>query len=220
MENDVFCIIEVSGSKTQVGLWEKGKWISFYDKAVPGSEGFFEGLHVCLDSTEKVLSSIKNFVFCEGPGSIMGIRSVAMALKTWRCIAPKPLSLNIFSYTSLAFFKAYLEKKGEENFIITTRVGKDNWVLLTTQNTIVPTSLEALAKKNEKIFCLDRTPNRQCEESPFQLEIFFEDYTIQYFPDIFLNSCFLRKVEKIDALLLKESEFVKWSGLRHKAPKK
>lgn len=38
------------------------------------------------------------FVFCDGPGSILGIRTVAMALRAWTTLKPRP----IFAYSSLA----------------------------------------------------------------------------------------------------------------------
>lgn len=37
------------------------------------------------------------FVFCEGPGSILGIRIVAMVLRTWCALAPRA----VFAYRSL-----------------------------------------------------------------------------------------------------------------------
>ncbi|WP_221030862.1 peptidase M22 [Actomonas aquatica] len=37
------------------------------------------------------------FVFCEGPGSMLGIRTVATALRTWVALRPRP----IWSYRSL-----------------------------------------------------------------------------------------------------------------------
>lgn len=38
------------------------------------------------------------FLFCDGPGSILGIRTAAMALRTWHVLAPRPM----YGYCSLA----------------------------------------------------------------------------------------------------------------------
>lgn len=38
------------------------------------------------------------FVFCDGPGSVLGIRTTAMALRTWNVLKPRPM----FAYASLA----------------------------------------------------------------------------------------------------------------------
>lgn len=37
-------------------------------------------------------------VFCDGPGSVLGIRTCAMALRTWNVLRPRP----VFAYCSLA----------------------------------------------------------------------------------------------------------------------
>jgi tRNA threonylcarbamoyladenosine biosynthesis protein TsaB len=44
------------------------------------------------------LSAIDAFVFCDGPGSVLGIRTAAVALRTWCALHPRPS----YAYTSLA----------------------------------------------------------------------------------------------------------------------
>lgn len=44
------------------------------------------------------LATVKTFIFCDGPGSVLGIRTVAMALRTWNVLQPRP----IYAYCSLA----------------------------------------------------------------------------------------------------------------------
>jgi tRNA threonylcarbamoyladenosine biosynthesis protein TsaB len=44
------------------------------------------------------LEEIDAFAFCEGPGSMLGIRTVAMALRTWQVLKPRA----VFAYQSLA----------------------------------------------------------------------------------------------------------------------
>jgi tRNA threonylcarbamoyladenosine biosynthesis protein TsaB len=56
------------------------------------------GMFECLDRLGADVNAVGAFVFCEGPGSILGIRTVAMALRTWTTITPRP----VFSYRSLA----------------------------------------------------------------------------------------------------------------------
>jgi tRNA threonylcarbamoyladenosine biosynthesis protein TsaB len=46
------------------------------------------------------------FIFCDGPGSILGIRTVAMALRTWQLFAARP----IFAYCSLALVAHALDR--------------------------------------------------------------------------------------------------------------
>jgi tRNA threonylcarbamoyladenosine biosynthesis protein TsaB len=44
------------------------------------------------------IEEIGAFLYCEGPGSMLGIRSVAIAIRTWQMLAPRPA----YSYQSLA----------------------------------------------------------------------------------------------------------------------
>lgn len=56
------------------------------------------GLFTSLATLDIDQSTIGAFVFCDGPGSILGIRTAAMALRTWNVLKPRP----VFGYCSLA----------------------------------------------------------------------------------------------------------------------
>jgi len=60
------------------------------------------------------------FVFCDGPGSMLGIRTVAMALRTWRVLAPRP----VFGYCSLAVVAAAL---GRNDVSVIADARRDSW---------------------------------------------------------------------------------------------
>lgn len=48
------------------------------------------------------------FAFCEGPGSVLGIRTAAMAIRAWCALRPRP----VFAYRSLALLAEATSKKG------------------------------------------------------------------------------------------------------------
>lgn len=56
------------------------------------------GVFRCLEQLAIQPANAGAFVFCDGPGSVLGIRTVAMALRTWNVISPRP----VFAYHSLA----------------------------------------------------------------------------------------------------------------------
>jgi len=60
------------------------------------------------------------WVFCDGPGSILGIRTVAMALRTWRVLAPRP----VFAYGSLAVVAHAL---GKCDVTVIADARRDRW---------------------------------------------------------------------------------------------
>ena len=52
----------------------------------------------CVEKLGVRIEDVGAFAFCDGPGSVLGIRTVAMALRTWHLLKPSPM----FAFTSLA----------------------------------------------------------------------------------------------------------------------
>lgn len=88
-------VIDAASSRVQVGWLEAGdgagRWASSEEESGIAVFGGIERLRVDV-------AAAGGFVFCDGPGSILGIRTVAMALRTWTTLKPRP----IFAYGSLA----------------------------------------------------------------------------------------------------------------------
>lgn len=85
--------MDAASARIQTGLWltdGAGPW-----RTSEAEAGI--GLFRCLEQLEINLDEIRAFVFCDGPGSILGIRTVAMALRTWSLLRARP----IYSYSSL-----------------------------------------------------------------------------------------------------------------------
>lgn len=60
------------------------------------------------------------FIYCDGPGSILGIRTAAMALRTWCVLQPRP----IFAYSSLAVVAHALNRP---DLAIIADARRDTW---------------------------------------------------------------------------------------------
>ena len=56
------------------------------------------GLFACLKELSIAPERVEAWIFCTGPGSILGIRTAAMALRTWGVLRTAP----IHAYLSLA----------------------------------------------------------------------------------------------------------------------
>jgi tRNA threonylcarbamoyladenosine biosynthesis protein TsaB len=56
------------------------------------------GVFRCVEKLGVDVGEARAFVFCDGPGSVLGVRTTAMALRTWCVLAPRP----VFAYHSLA----------------------------------------------------------------------------------------------------------------------
>lgn len=65
----------------------------------PGEAGtaLFQSIDTCLREAGLTLETVAAYAYCEGPGSMLGVRTVAMALRTWQAAQPRP----IYHYPSL-----------------------------------------------------------------------------------------------------------------------
>jgi len=70
------------------------------------------------------LYSIDAFVFCDGPGSVLGIRTTAVALRTWGVLRARP----VYAYCSLALVAHALVHTGNRReFAAIADARRDSW---------------------------------------------------------------------------------------------
>ena len=96
-------VLDAASARIQAGLLAadgSGRWETSEEEA---SIGLFR----CLEALRLDLGEVRAIAFCSGPGSILGIRTVAMALRAWEAAgdaAPRPM----YAYGSLALVAAAL----------------------------------------------------------------------------------------------------------------
>lgn len=104
LEHSPLLLIDAASARVQAALLGQGeppRWASREDEA--GVAVF-----ACLDALDVDIGSVAAFAFCEGPGSILGIRTSAMALRAWDVLRPRPL----YAYVGLAVVAAALGRPG------------------------------------------------------------------------------------------------------------
>ena len=72
------------------------------------------------------IADIAAFAFCDGPGSVLGIRTAAVALRAWRVTRERP----IYSYCSLALVARHLlatERENAHNLSLIADARRDTW---------------------------------------------------------------------------------------------
>jgi tRNA threonylcarbamoyladenosine biosynthesis protein TsaB len=79
-------LIDAASAKIQVGMLGAAQPPRWAARANEAGVGIFE----CLDELGVDLDAVRSFAFCEGPGSILGIRTAAMAIRTWNVLRPRP----------------------------------------------------------------------------------------------------------------------------------
>jgi len=91
-------VLDAASQRVQVGLLQAGEpalWAAMPDEA---GRGVFVGTEQVSRQSGCGINAIGAFLFCEGPGSMLGTRTVAMALRTWLVLKSRP----VYSYQSLA----------------------------------------------------------------------------------------------------------------------
>jgi tRNA threonylcarbamoyladenosine biosynthesis protein TsaB len=108
--------LDAASTRVQVGLWPTngaGRWEAGDEEA---GIGVFRGLERLGFRVEDAGA----FVFCAGPGSILGVRTVAMAIRTWTLLKARP----VFSYSSLALVAHAL---GRPELGVIADARRDSW---------------------------------------------------------------------------------------------
>jgi tRNA threonylcarbamoyladenosine biosynthesis protein TsaB len=97
-------LVDAASTRIQAGVLASSASARWSSSAEEAGVALFD----CLDSLDVDLGSIRGFAFCEGPGSILGARTSAMAVRTWNALRPRPT----FGYLSLALVARALGRPG------------------------------------------------------------------------------------------------------------
>lgn len=131
------CILAVDAASTtvQVGLLRADHpplWRTSSDEA---GKALFTLADALLRAADLNLADIRAFVFDTGPGSMLGVRTVAMALRTWQTLAARPA----YQFQSLALLARDLAHAGHTGAVIAD-ARRDTWhvVAFTTPDRITP----------------------------------------------------------------------------------
>lgn len=117
-------ILDAASTQTQVGLFRLNALALWQRTSEEAGRGMFTGTERVLAESGVRLDDIGAFVFCEGPGSMLGVRTVAMALRTWVALQPRA----IFSYQSLAIAsRALWLGSRKRDFAVVADARRDTW---------------------------------------------------------------------------------------------
>jgi tRNA threonylcarbamoyladenosine biosynthesis protein TsaB len=195
-------LVDAASERVQVGLLGIAagpRWAARTDEA---GVGIFE----CLDELAVAIDSIRAFAFCEGPGSILGIRTSAMALRMWNVLIPRPL----FAYFGLAVI-AQAAGRPEVGYIADARRG-----LWHRQFMGRPPERVAAAELTGEL----ATPEGFRRWQPLPAGATTESYDLAALfarPSVAEADLF-REAPEPDAFLHQEPTYAKWTPQIHRAP--
>ena len=83
-------VLDAASTCVQAGLLRPGSPAIWRTVEAEAGTALFTCAEECLSEARLEISDIGAFVFCEGPGSMLGLRTVAMAIRTWQAIQTNP----------------------------------------------------------------------------------------------------------------------------------
>ena len=110
-------LIDSTSARIQVGYFasdpDSARWAGSAEEA-----GI--GIFRCLEALGLDLAAVRAFAFADAPGSVLGVRTAAMALRVWCALAPRP----VFAYNALA---AAAEGLGRDDVTLIADARRDAW---------------------------------------------------------------------------------------------
>lgn len=206
-------LIDGASPRCFVGLWRAGKWLAHATPEAPALEGIFTGVEQILCDAKLTLQDVGGFIHNEGPGSILGIRLSAMAIRTWRAL-PAWADAPVWAFGSLHFVAAAYQQQHRCGPVsVISEFRHKRWNLLEAgAEQVVAVTGEALA--NAPTPLIYQRQRKSWEPAP--------SHAIEWAPDwtqhaATLNTpSLLRCVEEPDVFVTEEAEFQKWSADRHR----
>jgi tRNA threonylcarbamoyladenosine biosynthesis protein TsaB len=119
-------LVDSSSATVTAGLLRAGAAAVWRELEREAGIAIFEGVAAVLAEAGLKVRDVGAFVFCEGPGSILGIRTAAMALRSWQAASEQPAPA--FSYRSLELLAHDLHAAGTPPpFAVLADARRDAW---------------------------------------------------------------------------------------------
>jgi tRNA threonylcarbamoyladenosine biosynthesis protein TsaB len=202
-------IIDAASVRLQVG-WatpsSEARWVSLESEAGTG-------LYQALAELDIDPNAAAAFVYCEGPGSMLGIRTVAAALRIWVALVPRP----IWHYRSLEL-AAHVHSQPGATLICDAR--RQSWHALTLDTAGQPSEIRRLVAADlpqDSCYTLAGFRSWTPLPKPAPAEL---PYDATLLTGQLANTPLLRPTEAPDAYQPERPTYTKWEPRVHQAPAK
>ena len=169
-----------------------------------------------LTESAMQLADIQSFIYCAGPGSILGLRLCAMAIKTWQFTAQNTVRLWAYDPLQLAAHQYFQSQNIEKNCWIICAWKQDFWHLVSLQNgCIQPTQVVRQAAVDQyrgPLYYMQQ--RRHWNQTPGSTRLEFQPEKLHR---VLHNSGWLRAMSEVRLSELGQSQFEKWNAAPHRA---
>jgi len=196
-------VIDAASAQIQVGALAPDGSSRWGTSAEEAGVGVFQ----CIEKLGVDPGAVSSFIFCDGPGSVLGIRTVAMALRTWGALKPRP----VFAYSSLALVAHTL---GRENVGVIADARRDVWHYYQIGRGLRRIATPDLGSLNSELV----SPEGFRNWTSLPADVARVPYSVaELLPRVWDVDLFLA-TDAPDAFLHEEPSYVKWTPQIHQAP--
>lgn len=205
-------LLDASSTRVTTGLLEAGRPGEWRDDADEAGRALFEQSQQLLSDGDLSLDAIDAFVFCEGPGSLLGTRTVSMALRTWTALRPRP----VYSYQSLAVAALAEWQREPRAFSVIADARRDRWHVqsVDANGGLAPLRrVEAAALPDGEL----KTPAGFRAWAPLPARVTTCAYLVDALSGDLSKHDLLLPAAAPDALQFEAPDYKKWTALPHSA---
>lgn len=192
------------------GVLRNGEWLALERRWGSAGEELFAAVREALAASGVGLDGLAGFLYCEGPGSILGMRIAAMAVRVWRRRTTGRLPC--LAYGNLELLAVALLENGETPpFAVFSDARRGHWNCLEVSGT---GRFSALRRVSDEELAGIRPPLwRAPEASPVRPAPAPADtppYDLEPGAPWFTRYPLLREVEEPEPRVLRPPEYRKW----------
>ncbi len=195
----------------RVGVWQGGRWVA----EAHSEEGALEATFACAEAAlAKVglqFADLRAFAVCVGPGSMLGIRVTAMAVRTWAALQP----CEVWVWEPLVALAAAVRLRGEAGaFHVVSESRLKRWHVVSVDADGLPSparecEVEQVAALSGRLLTTVTSAAQVLPAAVVVPEAWAE------LPKVFTQAGVLRRDPKPEALNA-AADFATWSGERHR----
>jgi len=205
-------LVDGSGACFYAGvLGNGGQWLAFETASEPALESLFSTVEQVLQEAGIALEAIQSYLYCAGPGSVLGLRLCAMAVETWRRL--QPTAGATYGYNSLQLAAADLLQQTQhaEAALLISDWKKDTWnglkIGLGTLPEVTPISSEELADWSGPLYHLPARKGWQAAPAN-AVEL---SYHPEHLPTLLATPGLLRATDGVSLYQSGLNTFQKWT---------
>jgi tRNA threonylcarbamoyladenosine biosynthesis protein TsaB len=196
-------------------LGQGGNWLAQSEQDGAPLESLFPAVETTLAAAQLTLADLRSFIYCEGPGSVLGLRLCAMAIETWSRLHPE--SAHYYTYNSLQLSAALIcvDTPGIDNALLVSDWKKGVWNAVKIQNGLPgPTEVADDATIGNWTGPLYHLPQRKGWQKPpvTATPVLYSPHRL---PEVLHLS---KPTASIELYASGINVFQKWTPERHRAP--